>query len=152
MISRGRPQGRWLKTIVCLIPLLCILWISAPHSQSLSRIPIYIKGREIQVEVAKTEEERAKGLMGRRSLGKNEGMLFIFDVEGYHGFWMKNTLLPLSIAFIDKKGEVVWITDMEPLTLSVHDPPKPVLYALEMSRGWFAANGIKAGDVMRFSK
>jgi uncharacterized protein len=122
------------------------------HPQSLSRIPIYIKAREIQVEVAKTEEERSKGLMGRTSLAKNEGMLFIFEAEGYHGFWMKNTLLPLSIAFIDKGGKIVSITDMKPLTLSVHDPPQPVLYALEMNKGWFAANGIKVGDVMRFSK
>lgn len=104
------------------------------------------------MEVAKTGEERAKGLMGRTSLAKNEGMLFVFETEGYHGFWMKNTLLPLSIAFIDREGRIVWITDMSPLTLSVHDPPKPILYALEMNHGWFAANGIKAGDVMRFSK
>jgi hypothetical protein len=116
------------------------------------KIPIYIKDREIWVEVAKKEEERAKGLMGRRFLGKEEGMLFIFEDEGYHGFWMKNTFLPLSIAFIDKKGEIVWITNMEPLTLSTHSPPKPALYALEMNKGWFSTNGIKIGATVRFSK
>ena len=116
------------------------------------KIPIYINDREILVEVAKTGEERALGLMGRTSLGKEEGMYFIFEDEGIHGFWMKNTLLPLSIAFIDREGKIVWITDMEPLTLSIHNPPRPVLYALEMNKGWFAKNGIKVGDIVRFSK
>ena len=135
-----------------MVPFLCLLWNSTIQSQSLPKVPIYIKDKEIRVEVTKTEEERAKGLMERTSLGKEEGMLFIFEAEGIHGFWMKNTLLPLSIAFIDKEGKIVWITDMKPLTLSVHNPPKPILYALEMNKGWFAANGIKTGDVIRFSK
>jgi uncharacterized protein len=116
------------------------------------KIPIYINDREIFVEVAKTGEERAIGLMGRTSLGKEEGMFFIFEDEGIHGFWMKNTLLPLSIAFIDREGKIIWITDMEPLTLSSHTPPRPVLYALEMNKGWFSRKGIKAGDIVRFSK
>jgi len=155
MTGTGREkefQGRRIKRIVCLVPLLCLLWIPPILSQGLLRVPLYIKDREIWVEVAKTEADRAKGLMERTSLGKEEGMLFIFEEEGYHGFWMKNTLLPLSIAFMDREGKIVWITDMNPGTLSVHRPPKPVLYALEMNEGWFAANGIRAGDVMRFSK
>jgi uncharacterized membrane protein (UPF0127 family) len=90
--------------------------------------------------------------MGRTHLGENEGMLFIFEKEDYHGFWMKNTLIPLSIAFIDREGKIVAITDMEPLTLETHPPPQPILYALEMKKGWFSANGIKAGDPIRFSK
>ncbi len=141
-----------MNKISCLLFSLCILWISAVYSQSLIKVPIYIKDREIWIEVAKKDEERAKGLMGRTSLGRDEGMLFIFDEEGYHGFWMKNTLLPLSIAFIDKKGEIVGIADMMPLTLSSHNPPKPILYALEMNKGWFATNEIKIGDIVRFSK
>ncbi len=145
-------QGRGIKVTVCVFSSICLLWISAVYSQSLTKIPIYIKDKEVWVEIAKTEEERAKGLMGRTSLAKNEGMIFVFEDEGYHGFWMKNTLVALSIAFIDKEGKIVWITDMKPLTLSTHDPPKPILYALEMNKGWFAANGIEAGDVVRFSK
>ena len=104
------------------------------------------------MEVAKTLEERAYGLMGRKDLGKNEGMLFIFETEEYHGFWMKDTYVPLSIAFIDKAGRIVKITDMKPRTLESHIPPQPILYALEMKKGWFSNNGIKVGDVMRFSK
>ncbi len=141
-----------MSRIFPLIFSLCILWVSTICSQGLIKIPIYIKGREIQVEVARKEEERTQGLMGRTSLGRDEGMLFIFDDEGYHGFWMKNTLLPLSIAFIDKKGEIVSITDMMPLTLASHNPPKPILYALEMNKDWFATNGIKVGDIVRFSR
>ncbi|MCX8116684.1 MAG: DUF192 domain-containing protein [Desulfobacterota bacterium] len=103
------------------------------------------------MEVARRPEERAKGLMGRRHLGEDEGMLFVFEEEGYHSFWMKNTLIPLSIAFIDKDGRVVKIADMEPLTLTSHTPPKPILYALEMNRGWFKKRGVRVGDVVRFS-
>jgi hypothetical protein len=104
------------------------------------------------VEVAKTPEERDRGLMGRKHLGKDEGMLFIFEAEDYHGFWMKDTLLPLSIAFIDRNGRIVGITDMKPLTLISHLPPKPSLYALEMNKGWFSSHSIKVGDVVKFSK
>jgi len=138
------------RIIFTLIHLF--LWISIAHSQSLLKIPLYIKSKEIWVEVAKAPEEREKGLMGRRHLGKNEGMLFIFEEEAYHGFWMKETRIPLSVAFIDKEYQIVMITDMEPLTLKLHIPTQPILYALEMNKGWFSANGIKVGDIIRFSK
>jgi uncharacterized membrane protein (UPF0127 family) len=141
-----------ITAILCLLVGFCISGVPTIHSQGLMKIPIYIKDREIRVEVARTDEERARGLMGRASLGKDEGMIFIFEKEAIHGFWMKNTLLPLSIAFVDKEGRIIWMTDMEPLTLSTHDPPRPVLYALEMNKGWFARNGIKVGDTVRFSK
>jgi hypothetical protein len=104
------------------------------------------------VEVAQTPEERMYGLMGRKHLGRDEGMLFIFETEDYHGFWMKDTFLPLSIAFIGKDGRIVWIADMKPLTLDTHAPPKPILYALEMNKGWFSSHGVKVGDVVRFSR
>jgi hypothetical protein len=132
--------------------ILALLWISVAHSQSLPKIPLYIHEKEIWVEVAKTPEERNHGLMGRKHLGKDEGMLFIFEREDYHGFWMKDTVIPLSIAFVDKDGRIVSITDMRPQTLDSHLPPAPVLYALEMNKGWFSSHGIKTGDVVRFSK
>jgi uncharacterized membrane protein (UPF0127 family) len=125
---------------------------SVAHSQSSLKIPIYIKGKEIQVEVAKTPEERTHGLMGRKHLGKDEGMLFVFEREDYHGFWMKDTQISLSIAFVDKGGQIIGIEDMKPLTLETHTPSQPILYALEMKKGWFSANGIKVGDIVRFSK
>jgi uncharacterized protein len=140
------------RRIEGIIFILFLLWISIAHSQSLLKIPLYIKSREISVEVAKTPEERAHGLMGRKDLGKDEGMLFVFETEDYHGFWMKDTHVPLSIAFIDKECRIVRITDMKPRTLESHIPPQPILYALEMKRGWFSIHGIKVGDVIKFSK
>ena len=132
--------------------LIFLIWSSVAHSQNFLKIPLYIHEKEIWVEVAKTPAERAKGLMGRNYLGSEEGMLFIFEREDHHTFWMKDTLIPLSIAFIDKSGRIVEIADMKPLSLDSHGPPKPILYALEMKKGWFSANGIKVGDVIRFSK
>jgi len=136
------------------ITFLFIFLFGTPiaHSQDLLKIPLYIHEKEIWVEVAKTPAERAKGLMGRKHLGQEEGMFFIFETEDDHAFWMKDTLVPLSIAFIDRSGRIVEIADMKPLSLDSHSPPKPVLYALEMRKGWFSANGIKVGDVIRFSK
>jgi len=133
--------------------ILLLIWIpSIIYSQSTQKIPLYIGQNEIRVEVAKTPEERSHGLMERKHLGKDEGMLFIFEAEDYHGFWMKNTFIPLSIAFIEKSGRIAWITDMKPLTLDSHVPPRPILYALEMNKGWFSSHGVKAGDQIRFSK
>lgn len=145
----GMSPGGRIETI---ISILFLFWIPIAHSQSSFKIPLYIKDKEIWVEVAKTPEERAKGLMGRKHLSKDGGMLFLFETEDYHKFWMKDTLIPLSIAFINKEDRIVRITEMKPLRLESHGPPKPVLCALEMNKGWFSANGIKAGDMIRFSK
>ena len=149
MQKRRRPHGRKIEGALFI---LFLLWIPIASSQSVLKIPLYFHHKEIWVEVAKAPEERASGLMGRKHLAENEGMFFVFETEGYHGFWMKDTLIPLSIAFFDKNGRIVWITDMEPLTLNSHVPPNPILYALEMNKGWFAKNSIKVGDVVRFSK
>lgn len=140
------------RKIEWTILLLFLLWISIAHTQNLLKIPLYIKNREIWVEVAKTPEEWAHGLKGRKELGKDKGMLFVFETEDYHSFWMKDTPVPLSIAFIDKECRIIEITDMEPLTLESHTPSQPILYALEMKRGWFAINGIHIGDLVAFSK
>jgi len=146
-----RAWNIWDPTLKWIF-LVSFLWVPFVYSQTLPKIPIYLDDKEIWVEIVRTPEERARGLMGRKHLAEDEGMLFIFEKEDYHSFWMKNTLLPLSIAFVDKEGRILRITDMKPLTLESHAPPKPVLYALEMKQGWFSANGIKVGDVIRFSK
>ncbi|MEQ1804949.1 MAG: DUF192 domain-containing protein [Burkholderiaceae bacterium] len=100
----------------------------------------------IQAEVAATPEQRSIGLMHRPNMGANEGMLFIFESESQQCFWMKNTLLPLSIAFLGEDGRVVNIEDMAPQTLGGHCSAKPVRFALEMNQGWFAKRGVKAGS------
>ena len=84
--------------------------------------------------------------MNRESLADNEGMLFVFPREGYHAMWMKNTLIPLGVAFIDADGVIVDIAEMAPLSLDPHVPQKPAKYALEMNGGWFQVHAIKAGD------
>jgi len=132
--------------------ILFLCWSPLVHSQSLLKIPLYIHHKEIWVEVAKTPEERSRGLMGRKFLGKDEGMLFIFETEDYHGFWMKDTLLPLSIAFIDRDGRIVSITDMQPLTLDSHLPPKPILYALEMKNLKILNCGLMITELVWVSK
>ena len=146
-----RAWNIWDPTLKWIF-LVSFLWIPFVYSQTLPKIPIYLDEKEIWVEIVRTPEERARGLMGRKHLAEDEGMLFIFEKEDYHSFWMKDTLLPLSIAFIDRGGKILKIADMEPLTLNSHPPPKPILYALEMRKGWFSANGIGVGEVLRFSK
>jgi uncharacterized membrane protein (UPF0127 family) len=100
----------------------------------------------LQVQVAQTPEQQATGLMFRKTMGTNEGMLFIFDEPRQQCFWMKNTLLPLSVAFIADDGGVVNIDDMKPQTLDSHCSTKPVRFVLEMNVGWFDKRGIKAGS------
>lgn len=102
----------------------------------------------VQAEVADTPRSRAAGLMWRRSLGPNEGMLFVFESREVHCFWMRNTLLPLSIAFLDDDGRIVNIADMEPRSEDNHCPARPVRFALEMQRGWFAQHGIAPGSAL----
>jgi uncharacterized membrane protein (UPF0127 family) len=99
----------------------------------------------IRAEVVADHATRARGLMHRKSLPSNGGMLFIFDQPAVYCMWMKNTLIPLSVAFIDDRGTIVNIEDMEPHSEASHCAAQPVRYALEMSRGWFAARGIQPG-------
>ena len=99
----------------------------------------------IHAELAQSPDERSIGLMFRKSMGANEGMLFAFEQAAKQCFWMKNTLLPLSIAFVAVDGTVVNIDDMKPQTLASHCSTKEVPFVLEMNVGWFAKRGIKAG-------
>jgi uncharacterized membrane protein (UPF0127 family) len=99
----------------------------------------------IRAEVANTFDSRAQGLMFRKSLGANRGMLFVFPDVAPHCMWMKNTYVPLSVAFMDEQGAIVSIHDMQPLNESSHCAAKPARYALEMNQGWFAQKGIKPG-------
>lgn len=100
----------------------------------------------INAEIADQPRTRQRGLMMRERLGPNEGMLFVFEDSAVHCFWMKNTPLPLSIAFIDDQGGVVNVADMTPHSEDSHCPLKPIRYALEMEQGWFARRGIGGGD------
>lgn len=100
----------------------------------------------IQAEVALSEAERQQGLMFREKMANNEGMIFIFPRPTGVCMWMKNTLLPLSVAFIDDNGTIVNIEDMKPQTTESHCAEKDVRFALEMNLGWFKQKGLKAGS------
>ncbi|CAM3445293.1 DUF192 domain-containing protein [Bordetella sputigena] len=100
----------------------------------------------IQAEVANTDETRQRGLMFRKQLEGNDGMLFVFERPDRQCFWMHNTPLPLSIAFIADDGTIANIEDMAPETDDTHCSRKPVRYALEMAQGWFASHGISTGQ------
>ncbi len=104
-----------------------------------------IAGNKLTAEVAATDPERTQGLMHRRMLPENRGMLFVFRAEEKHAMWMLNTYIPLSVAFIDRAGVITNIEDMKPHTRDAHPAVRPVKFALEMNLGWFARHGIKAG-------
>ena len=103
----------------------------------------------IRAELADRDATRALGLMHRTSLPPNGGMLFVFEQPAVQCFWMRNTLLPLSIAFLADDGTVVNIDDMKPMTENSHCSQKPVRYVLEMNQGWFARKGVKAGSKLQ---
>lgn len=99
----------------------------------------------IEAEVAATQPERMQGLMHRRVMPRNQGMLFVFPQAARHCMWMRNTYLPLSVAFLDETGRILNIADMQPRTEDSHCAVAPARFALEMNRGWFAERGLKAG-------
>ncbi|PRC94891.1 DUF192 domain-containing protein [Solimicrobium silvestre] len=106
----------------------------------------------IQAEIASTEEQRETGLMNRKEMGQNNGMLFVFDRPAGYCMWMKNTLLPLSVAFMDNEGVILNIEEMLPQTETNHCTVKPARYALEMNAEWFKRKNIKPGtkiDVLK---
>lgn len=108
--------------------------------------PLRIKNHQIRAEVANTEESRRRGLMFRDSLGDNSGMVFSYPEAGINAMWMKNTRIPLSVAFINRNGRILNIENMEPFSEQAHSSAGEAAYALEMNRGWFSKRAIKAGD------
>jgi len=114
--------------------------------QKLPSIKLSTGMHVLQVEVAQSSEEHSIGLMFRKTMPTNDGMLFIFERPTQQCFWMKNTLLPLSVAFIADDGAIVNIEDMKPQTLDSHCSTKPVRFVLEMNDGWFAKRGVKPGS------
>jgi uncharacterized membrane protein (UPF0127 family) len=108
--------------------------------------PLKIKGHTIRVELANNEDARRTGLMFRRSLPDNQGMLFVYETEGRYAMWMKNTYVPLSVAFVDRKGVILNIEDMQPQTLDSHGSAGDAKYSLEMNQGWFSKRGVRKGD------
>lgn len=136
------------KIRTLLVTILFGLVFASAHAQQTGRMPVISLSAGmhiIKAEVAETNAERQQGLMFREKMGPNEGMLFLFEAPAGVCMWMKNTLIPLSVAFIDEKGKIVNIEDMQPQTMDSHCAQKPIRYALEMNRGWFKQKNIKPG-------
>lgn len=152
--ARTAPPARLRPRLAAsLLALAATLGAGAATAQSdppaanprLPQVEIQAGMHVIRAEVAADAATRSRGLMMRDRLGPNEGMLFVFQEKAGHCFWMRNTLLPLSIAFVDDDGTIANIADMTPQSDDSHCPARAVRYALEMEQGWFARRGLKAG-------
>jgi len=135
------PQARLL---IAALGLAAPLAAAEPQAK-LPTLTLNVGIHLIHAEIANTHPSRAQGLMFRKSLGANHGMLFVFPDIGPQCMWMRNTYVPLSVAFIDEAGMILNIADMKPQTEDSHCAAGPARYALEMNQGWFAAKGIKPG-------
>jgi uncharacterized membrane protein (UPF0127 family) len=118
----------------------------AQVNKELPIVELTIKNVKLKAEVAADANTRTVGLMNRFSLKPDHGMLFVFARSEPLAFWMRNTFIPLSIAYIDSKGVIVNIADMKPQDESTHPSAAPAMFALEMKQGWFKERGIVAGD------
>jgi uncharacterized protein len=135
------------------IRLLCLLafvtataWSQDAPQLQLPRVTLSAGMHLINAQVAATPQQRTIGLMFRKEMPVNEGMLFAFEQPSEQCFWMKNTLLPLTAAFVADDGTIVNLADMQPQSLASHCSTKPVRFVLEMNQGWFDKRGLKAGS------
>jgi uncharacterized membrane protein (UPF0127 family) len=119
--------------------------LAEARADPLLTYPLKVAGHSLRVEVANTEASRLRGLMFRNTLPRDHGMVFIYPEEGRHAMWMKNTSIPLSVAFIDRDGRILNIEDMEPHSERAHAAAGDAKFALEVSRGWFSRRGIRPG-------
>ena len=126
--------------------LYAALLLVSAHAQTQLPIAELTAGfHRIEAEVANDQASQTKGLMHRRSMPANHGMLFVFSRTDRHCMWMRNTLLPLSVAFLDAQGKIINIEEMKPQTEDNHCAASPAPYALEMNLGWFSDKGLKPG-------
>lgn len=130
-----------MKRLLLVFLLCCTGVVQAAMPQ----MELSVRKHVLIAEVAYTDPDRMQGLMYRRMLPENRGMLFVFPTIAHHGMWMMNTFIPLSVAFIDDQGIIINIEDMQPHTRDAHNAKKPVRYAPEMNLGWFRKRGIVPG-------
>lgn len=134
------------------VATLMAAWCVSLSPAARAELPLVELGAgmyRIEAELAHTDQTRQMGLMKRPSMPMQRGMVFVFTEEARHCMWMKNTLIPLSVAFLDREGRILNIADMKPQTEDSHCAAGPARYALEMNRGWFAGRGIAPGDRIR---
>nr|AGS52383.1 hypothetical protein [uncultured bacterium contig00077] len=136
---------------IAIAVLLLVFIVCAPHKLAVQEISIERDGQSVAVvkaEIVSTEEDRSKGLMNRKKLADGKGMFFVFETDQVLSFWMKNTYIPLSIAYITWDGRIVDIKDMYPLDETRIYSSRSVRYALEVPQGWFSRAGVKTGDIV----
>lgn len=132
-------------SVIVVVAIFITMWLRSTRLAT-----IWVGDIELQVEIRNTPKGLKRGLMHRKKLSENQGMLFVFEEPGFHSFWMKNTYIPLSIAFISENKEIVQINNMFPLdTLHPCVPRKPIKYAIEVNQGWFDRHKINVGDRVR---
>ena len=148
-----RRQGLPLpfSFIAAMKKILCLLAVcfAAVARAELPAVDLAVDMYRIHAEVADSMGTRMEGLMYRKSMPQGAGMVFVFDETATQCMWMKNTLIPLSVAFIDEAGAIINIADMQPQSEQTHCAARPARYALEMNKGWFAQRGVKAGAKFR---
>lgn len=137
-----------MKRLFLLAATLATTLATAAHAQGLPMMELTAGFHRIEAEVAANNPDRMQGLMHRKAMPQQHGMLFVFTTSAQHCMWMKNTLLPLAVAFIDDSGRIVNVEEMQPQTEDNHCAAKPARYALEMNAGWFAQRGLKPGDAI----
>lgn len=147
MVSTALPCVR--RPLLAALAALCALPLSSLAQNTpqlnLPRVELAAGMHRIDVQVARTSQQRQTGLMHRKEMPEQEGMLFVFEQAAVQCFWMKNTLLPLTAAFVADDGTIVNLADMQPQTTDSHCSTQPVRFVLEMNRGWFAKRRIQAG-------
>lgn len=165
MVLLYMPLNKKIKKTITMISLLftAVFLMSevgyakmtVPADIQFKKVDMFVGKKKISVELALTPEQQERGLMFRKSLNKDEGMLFVFPVEETLSFWMKNTIIDLSIAYIDATKKIIDIQEMKATKLNDTKEPKtypskkPAQFALEMSKGWFKKHNIKVGDLVK---
>jgi len=145
-LRHNKTMSAFRTTFVCLIWLLSgVAQAQEQPQMNLSRARLQAGMHQMDVQLALTPDQRQIGLMYRAEMPQHEGMLFVFEQAAQQCFWMKNTLLPLTAAFVADDGTIVNLADMQPQTTDSHCSAKPVRFVLEMNQGWFARKAIKAG-------
>jgi len=138
-----------LRALYLLALLAAWPWATSMAQDGATTQGLEIRGFRVQVEMATTTESRARGLMFRKRLEPDHGMLFVFDAPETICMWMRNTPLPLSVAFISSDGHIINIADMTPLSDQPHCSHRPAVYALEMAQGWFTNRGVGQGQFIK---
>ena len=146
--------SRAISNSLCCAVLMLLVGIAKAQTLDepqlkLERVKLNAGMHRLDVQVAATPEQRQTGLMFRKDMPQHEGMIFVFEQATKQCFWMKNTLIPLSAAFVEDDGTIVNIEEMKALALDAHCSTKPVRYVLEMNKGWFAKKGIKPGSKLQ---